>query len=98
MDFDLFLLICNYIGTIAFAVSGVVKGFKKNLDIFGITLLGILTAVGGGIIRDTMIGQIPKALTDPSSIYLSAAVALMMYLFVRTKKHDNPWKSRCCTF
>lgn len=88
MDFDLFLLICNYIGTIAFAVSGVVKGFKKNLDIFGITLLGILTAVGGGIIRDTMIGQIPKALTDPSSIYLSIAVALIMYVIVRAKKSD----------
>ena len=98
MDFDLFLLICNYIGTIAFAVSGVVKGFKKNLDIFGITLLGILTAVGGGIIRDTMIGQIPKALTDPSSIYLSAAVALMMYLFVRTKKNDNPMEKQMLHF
>ena len=36
MEFDLFLMMCNYIGTIAFAVSGAVKGFKKKLDIFGI--------------------------------------------------------------
>ncbi len=33
MEFDLFLMICNYVGTIAFAVSGAVKGFKKKLDI-----------------------------------------------------------------
>lgn len=98
MDFDLFLLICNYIGTIAFAVSGVVKGFKKNLDIFGITLLGILTAVGGGIIRDTMIGQIPTALTDPRSIYLSTTVALVMYLIVRTKKNDTPMEKQMLLF
>ncbi|MBP9624004.1 MAG: TRIC cation channel family protein, partial [Streptococcus sp.] len=52
MEFDLFLMMCNYIGTIAFAVSGAVKGFKKKLDIFGISLLSIITAVGGGIIRD----------------------------------------------
>lgn len=98
MDFELFLLICNYIGTIAFAVSGVVKGFKKNLDIFGITLLGILTAVGGGIIRDTMIGDVPTALTDPSSIYLSITVALIMYVIVRIKKNDTPREKQMVHF
>lgn len=65
MEFDLFITLCNYIGTIAFAVSGAVKGFKKKLDIFGICLLSIITAVGGGIIRDIMANRIPTALTDP---------------------------------
>ena len=51
MDFDLFLMICNYIGTIAFAASGAIKGFGKRLDIFGISLLAIVTAVGGGIFK-----------------------------------------------
>ncbi|HFU4202761.1 TPA: trimeric intracellular cation channel family protein [Streptococcus suis] len=90
MDFDFFLLICNYIGSTAFAVSGVVKGFKKKLDIFGITLLAILTAVGGGIIRDIMLGKIPAALKEPSSIYLSIGVSLIMYLIVICKKQDTP--------
>ena len=40
MDFDLFLMICNYIGTIAFAASGAIKGFGKRLDIFGISFIG----------------------------------------------------------
>lgn len=98
MDFELFLLICNYVGTIAFAVSGVVKGFKKNLDIFGITLLGVITAVGGGMIRDSLIGRLPTALTDPSSIYLSIIVALIMYVIVRTKKQDTPMEKQMLHF
>lgn len=98
MDFDLFLLICNYIGTIAFSVSGVVKGFKKNLDIFGITLLGVITAVGGGIVRDTMIGHIPAALTDPSSIYLSIIVGIIMYLIVINKKQETTLTSQMYRF
>lgn len=98
MEFEFFLLICNYVGTIAFAVSGTVKGFKKNLDIFGISLLAILTAVGGGILRDTMIGQVPSALTDPTSIYLAIGVSLIMYLFVTHKKNELPREKQMLRF
>ena len=66
MEFDTFILICNYIGTIAFAASGAIKGFDKKLDIFGITLLAIVTAVGGGMLRDSIISHFPFALSDPS--------------------------------
>ncbi|HEL9598406.1 TPA: TRIC cation channel family protein [Streptococcus suis] len=90
MEFDFFLIICNYIGTIAFAVSGAVKGFNKKLDIFGICLLSIITAVGGGIIRDTMANRIPAALTDPKAIYLSIGVAIIMYVIVINMKQDQP--------
>ncbi|HEM5260566.1 TPA: trimeric intracellular cation channel family protein [Streptococcus suis] len=98
MEFDLFLMICNYIGTIAFAVSGTVKGFKKKLDIFGISLLGIITAVGGGIIRDTMANRIPAALTDPTAIYLSLGVAISMYLIVINLKQDKPLDKKMIHF
>ncbi|NQK56821.1 trimeric intracellular cation channel family protein [Streptococcus suis] len=90
MEFDLFITICNYIGTIAFAVSGAVKGFKKNLDIFGICLLSIITAVGGGIIRDIMANRIPTALTDPKAAYLSIGVAIFLYIVVINVKQDKP--------
>ena len=81
MDFDLFLLVCNYIGTIAFAASGAIKGFDKHLDIFGISLLAIVTAVGGGILRDSIISRFPSALFDPSSIYLAIFVAIIILLY-----------------
>ncbi|MBP3728069.1 MAG: TRIC cation channel family protein, partial [Pseudobutyrivibrio sp.] len=46
------LLIMDLVGTIAFAISGAVLGIKKKMDIFGISLLAITTACGGGILRD----------------------------------------------
>lgn len=82
MDFNLFLLVCNYIGTVAFAASGAIKGFEKKLDLFGISLLAIVTAVGGGFLRDSLISRFPSSLKDPSPIYLSIFIALMMYVFV----------------
>lgn len=94
MDFELFLIICNYIGTIAFAVSGAVKGFRKKLDIFGISLLSLMTAVGGGIIRDIMANRIPTALTDPSAIYLSVVVAILLYLCAIHIRQDTPLDKR----
>ncbi|WP_155997024.1 trimeric intracellular cation channel family protein [Streptococcus ruminantium] len=94
MEFDLFLMICNYIGTIAFAVSGAVKGIKKKLDIFGISLLSVITAVGGGIIRDTIANRIPTALTDPAAIYLSIGVAIIMYIIVINLRQDKPLDKR----
>ncbi|HEP1836612.1 TPA: trimeric intracellular cation channel family protein [Streptococcus suis] len=98
MEFDLFLIICNYIGTMAFAVSGAIKGFKKKLDIFGINLLSIVTAVGGGIIRDTMANRIPAALTDPKAIYLSIGVAIVMYLIVINLRQDQPLGKKMILF
>ncbi|HFU4055050.1 TPA: trimeric intracellular cation channel family protein [Streptococcus suis] len=98
MEFDLFLIICNYIGTIAFAVSGAVKGFNKKLDIFGICLLSIITAVGGGIIRDTMANRIPAALTDPKAIYLSIGVAIIMYIIVINLKQEQPLDKKMVHF
>ena len=56
---DTFLHILEMIGTVAFAVSGAMTGIRKHLDIFGVTFLGIVTAVGGGIVRDVMIGITP---------------------------------------
>ena len=45
-------LILEMIGTIAFASSGAMTGIKKNMDIFGIIVLAVVTALGGGMIRD----------------------------------------------
>ena len=54
-----FILILEIIGTVAFAVSGAMVGVKKKMDIFGVITLGVITAVGGGVIRDLVLGQTP---------------------------------------
>ena len=80
MEFSSFLYISNLIGVIAFAASGVFKGIKHDNDIFGVTLLAIVTAVGGGITRDIMLNIIPNAIINPSDIYLAIITALVIYL------------------
>ena len=49
---DILLLTFELIGTVAFALSGAMIGLKKKMDIFGISTLGLITAVGGGVIRN----------------------------------------------
>lgn len=47
------------LGTIAFAFSGALAGFNKRMDIFGIFVVAFVTAMGGGMLRDTLIGNTP---------------------------------------
>lgn len=56
---DSYLYVLDIIGTIAFALSGAMVGINKKMDIFGVNILAITTAVGGGIVRDIIIGNIP---------------------------------------
>lgn len=74
--------ILEIIGTIAFAVSGAMVGIEKKMDVFGVAALGATTAVGGGIIRDIIIGVIPpSAFQQP--IYILIALAVSMLVFTR---------------
>ncbi len=49
----------DVLGTIAFAISGVLVAINKKMDLFGILIIGFVTAVGGGTLRDILIGQTP---------------------------------------
>ena len=53
---DVLVFVLELIGTVAFAVSGAIVGIKKQMDLFGVIVLGICTAVGGGIVRDLILG------------------------------------------
>ena len=71
-----FLLILEIIGTVAFAVSGAMTGLSKKMDIFGVVILGLTTAVGGGMIRDLVLGLTPPAMfTNPIYAAVAAAVS-----------------------
>ena len=52
-------IVFELVGTLAFAFSGAMVGIKESMDLFGIVVLSIMTAVGGGILRDLMVGNIP---------------------------------------
>jgi uncharacterized membrane protein YeiH len=49
----------DFVGTFAFALSGAIVGIRRGMDFFGVVVLGFLTAVAGGIIRDVLIGSLP---------------------------------------
>ena len=51
-----FLFIFEMIGTVAFAASGAILGIRKGMDIFGVCILGLTTACGGGMVRDVLLG------------------------------------------
>lgn len=70
--------IFEILGTIAFAFSGVMVGISKKMDIFGIAVLAIVTAIGGGIMRDVMVGMIPPlSLRTPNNLIISLITVTM---------------------
>ena len=56
---DTFIFIVNILGTVAFAASGAMIGLRKNMDIFGVCILGLTTATGGGVVRDLLAQEVP---------------------------------------
>ena len=75
------LLFLEIIGTIAFAASGAMVGLSKKMDIFGVTVLGIVTAVGGGVVRDLVLGNTPPA-TFQNPIYALVAIFVSLVIFI----------------
>lgn len=75
------LIVLQIIGTLAFAISGAVVGIEKKMDIFGVAILGLTTAVGGGILRDLVLNITPpSAFRDP--IYAITAIIISMLFFI----------------
>lgn len=81
MEYTTLIFIMEIIGTIAFASSGAMVGIRKNMDIFGVLVLGITTAVGGGCIRDLILGIHPPKMFHNFS-YVGAAIATSCLLFL----------------
>ena len=59
--FDGLIILLEMIGVVAFAVSGAITAIEKKMDIYGVAVLGFTTAVGGGVLRDVLLGQIGRA-------------------------------------
>lgn len=87
------LFVLEIAGVVAFAITGVITALEKKFDIFGALVLGVITSVGGGIVRDMILGYLPPAaFRDPvyaiTAIIVSLAVFIIAYfLGARIKKH-----------
>lgn len=79
-----FLYILDLVGTAAFAISGALAGVRKEMDLYGISVLSLVTAVGGGTIRDVLVGRIPPFIfKDYNYIGISLLSALFVFFFYR---------------
>ena len=78
---DIIRYALEIIGTIAFAISGALVAIGANLDIFGVTFIGATTAVGGGVLRDIIIGNNPPMMfLDPTFCLIAAAVSIVVFI------------------
>lgn len=76
-----FIFVMDIIGTIAFAISGAMVAIQKKMDIFGVNILAITTATGGGVIRDLLIGHTPPVMFS-NPIYVLIAILTANLVFV----------------
>ena len=91
-----FITIMDIIGTIAFAISGAMVAIDQEMDIFGVNILAVTTAVGGGMIRDLLIGQVPPMMfRNPIYVMIAVIVANIVFCAVyvlhkqKTKVNEN---------
>ena len=89
---DGFISILDYLGTIAFAVTGASKAIAHKADIFGIIVLSTVVGVGGGVTRDVIFGRFPTVFSDPIYVGLTVVVGVVMFfLFRKLQKRMNIW-------
>ena len=76
-----FISLFELLGTLAFAASGAMTGIRKGMDVFGVCILGLTTAVGGGVLRDLLLGNTPPAtFQDPTAAAAAVVTALIFFL------------------
>ena len=74
----------DYFGTFVFAISGVIAGVEKKFDFFGVMTLAIVTAIGGGTLRDLLIGSTPVGwMQDEKYIYIILLAIPICYFFIK---------------
>lgn len=85
-------VVIEFIGTFAFALSGIRLASAKQFDIFGAWIVGMATAIGGGTLRDVMLGLQPFWMTN-SSYFVCCAVAVLWVMIFRKYlvRQNNAW-------
>lgn len=84
----MFYFAIDILGTIAFAISGVLVAMDKKLDLFGVLIIAFVTAVGGGTLRDLLIGNTPVVWMRDSIYMITIGITVLLsILFVKQLKY-----------
>ena len=88
--FDTFVFIIELVSITSFGISGALTAIRKHMDVFGVIIVAVTTALGGGVIRDLLLGVIPpKSFNRPVYAIVTASFALMTFLveYHHAKRH-----------
>lgn len=84
-------LILEVLGTIAFAISGAMLAIDRKMDAFGVLVLGLVTALGGGFMRDVVLGIVPPSMfTNRVFIPVGLITSFYTFLAIRWNQHIIP--------
>lgn len=86
-----FILILELLGTVAFAVSGAVISINKRFDIFGVLFCSVTTALGGGVLRDIMVANLPPVMFR-QEIYFIVAVCTGVAMFFIARRNAEHFR------
>ena len=76
------VLTIDYLGTLVFAISGALAGMRARFDVFGVFIMALVTAIGGGTLRDLLLGSTPvNWLLHPLYVYIVIGAVALTYLF-----------------
>lgn len=84
----MFYTVIDILGTIAFAISGVLVAMDKRLDLFGVVIIAFVTSIGGGTLRDLLIGNTPVVwMRDATYVITILTTVVLAILFVKQLKY-----------
>ncbi|MCU4176199.1 trimeric intracellular cation channel family protein [Carboxylicivirga sp. N1Y90] len=90
------MLLFDYIGTMVFAISGTLTAAQKKLDIFGAIFIGFVTAIGGGTVRDMMLGNTPVSWIQSTDYFF--VILFGIIITVIFKKAVLKWRNTLFLF
>ncbi|AFL68232.1 trimeric intracellular cation channel family protein [Sulfurospirillum barnesii] len=78
-----YFIVSDTLGLVSFSISGALIGLQADFNVFGVILLALITAVGGGVVRDILLNRVPLLLTSEFYGTVSLLVGLILYLFAQ---------------
>ncbi len=88
---DAGILTMMYLGDVVFAVSGALTAARHRMDVLGFMMIGTITGLGGGTIRDLLLGRTVWWTRNPSEVLLCMAAALVTFFFIHKDISRDKW-------
>lgn len=88
---DFMIFVMELVGTVAFASSGTMLAVRKEMDLFGVCVLGVTTSVGGGLLRDLILGITPPNMfRKPVYTMVALGVSVLLFFFLYVQHSRMP--------